>query len=119
MKKLALTAVGVLAASAFVGLTGNPASAAADCNSRPPSNLDHTGLRTAQTQQLVYDGSHTTCGGNGDFIVGDKLDYHCFTVNPNSQQSWTYVYDTTRTWVFGWVNDNNLPDGGSGTYCGF
>jgi hypothetical protein len=113
VKKLALTAAGILAATSFFGLTSGPASASADCGSRPPADKDHSSYPTSPIQTAVYNGSHATCHVEGDIVVGDKLDYYCSTVNPNSGQTWTYVRDATRTFIAGWVNDNNLPNGGS------
>jgi hypothetical protein len=118
VKKLALAAAGVLAVTSLVGLTGS-ATASAACGSRAPSDLDHSAYQTATGQYAVYNGSHTTCLARGDFRKGDKLDYYCFTINPQSEQSWTYLSDASNRAVEGWVNDNNLPNNGSGIYCGF
>jgi hypothetical protein len=112
VKNLALAAAGILATASFIGLASGPASASADCGTRAPADKD-TSNPIATGQFAVYNGSHTTCHLVGDFAKGDKLNYFCYTVNPNSGQTWTYLVDLDNPLVKGWTNDNNLPNGGS------
>jgi hypothetical protein len=118
VKKLALTAAGILAITSFVGLSSGPAMASADCGSRAPSDLDHSAYRSSTGQWAIYNGSHLSCKAVGDISSGHTLDYYCFTVDPQSEESWTYLRDADNG-DKGWVRDTHLPNGGSGIYCGF
>lgn len=118
MKKLALAGVGILAVTSFVGLTSGTASAGAACGSRGPNDKDGSSFPKSTGQWAMYNGSSTGCKIVSDILVGDPLNYFCWTENLSSGNTWTYLRDTDSG-VYGWVRDDHLPNGGSSVWCGF
>jgi hypothetical protein len=116
-KSLALAATGIFAVSSFVGLTASTATAAAACGSRPPSDKDGSSHPSAFETRGVRNGASTSCPITGDYVSGDHLDYYCYTVNPSSGLTWTYLRDDHNPLVAGWVRDSYLPGLGSSVKC--
>ncbi|MEU4244872.1 hypothetical protein [Actinoplanes sp. NPDC026619] len=51
-------------------------------------------------------------------ITGWSLDYHCYAVDINGEDTWTYVVTVSDTYsTRGWVNDDDLRDHGSFKRC--
>ncbi len=80
-----------------------------DGSSWPTATTDGANIRT---------GSSTGCTSVGLLLQGQRADYHCYTVNSTSGNTWTFLRNVA-TGKTGWVRDDLLPGNGSYVYCGF
>ena len=49
-------------------------------------------------------------------MAGGVLDYHCYAIDINGLDTWTYVVYVPNPSKRGWVNDNDLDDYGSNVH---
>ena len=122
MKNLVLAVSVMTFAASVVGLTSSNASAGAYCGRAPASDIDHSDYVTADANTKIHTGSDVDCTAVGLLSAGQRADYYCYTINPSSNLTWTYLRDVA-TGKKGWVRDDTLPkvnnQHGSGVYCGF
>ncbi|MDA0563865.1 SH3 domain-containing protein [Streptomonospora sp. S1-112] len=120
----ALLAVAAPSASASPAASGAgaPAEPPADvsllhypCGTSAPTDYDSV-VGYPRTDGLnMRTGSGVTCPSNGQAQRGDRLDYHCYTVNRHGDR-WTYVRNV-RTGVAGWVDSSLISYDGSMLWC--
>ncbi|SIM69008.1 hypothetical protein [Micromonospora cremea] len=81
------TAIAVVAAGAFAGAIAAPTQASAhwSCGRSAPPDLDTTGAANMRV------GSSTRCAESGVSYSSQSLDYHCYALDINGVDTWTYV----------------------------
>lgn len=117
-KSIVLAMSATMLAGSMLGLTATNASAYASCGHAAPADMDHSSYTTANVNVNIRTGSDINCTSVGILAAGTRADYYCYTLNPSSGHTWTYLRDVA-TGKKGWVRDDNLPDDGSFVYCGF
>ncbi|MBV2364509.1 SH3 domain-containing protein [Streptomonospora nanhaiensis] len=131
--RLARPAAALAMAAALLAVPAPPASAASGsaAPAEPPADVsllhypcgtsapadNSTVVGYPLTDGLnMRSGSGVTCPSLGQAQRGDRLDYHCFTINRHGDR-WTYVRNV-RTNVAGWVDNDLISYGGSTVWCG-
>lgn len=93
-----------------------PASAHWSCGRAAPPDIDtNWGRTTASTPARV--GSSTRCATAFTISPNENLDYHCYAVDINGVETWTYVVSVPNPTKKGWVSDRMLNDNGSYEPC--
>ncbi|SCL14211.1 hypothetical protein GA0070616_0375 [Micromonospora nigra] len=106
---IALIATGAVIAPA-------PASAHWSCGRAAPTDIDTTGGHHTTGSANMRVGSSTRCAIAGISYSSQSLDYHCYALDINGIDTWTYVVNV-QTKVGGWIRDDLLNDGGSLEWC--
>lgn len=108
---IAVFAFGVFTAPA-------PASAHWSCGRPAPSDIDTSGNHNAYPDWSVVArvGSSDRCEIRATEIENYDLDYHCYAIDINGEDRWTYVV-TVGGARRGWVDNFYLADGGSRRRC--
>ncbi|MEV4808937.1 hypothetical protein [Micromonospora avicenniae] len=106
---IALVAAGAIAAP-------SPASAHWSCGRSAPPDLDTSGGHHTLEAANMRVGSSTRCAISGISYTSQSLDYHCYALDINGVDTWTYVVNV-QTKVGGWIRDDLLNDYGSGVWC--
>ncbi|MEV6368123.1 hypothetical protein [Micromonospora musae] len=105
----ALVATGALVAP-------SPASAHWSCGRAAPPDLDTTGGHHTVFTANLRVGSSLRCLDVGDVYMSESLDYHCYALDINGLDTWTYVV-SVQTKARGWIRDDGLNDNGSRVWC--
>ncbi|MBM7490591.1 hypothetical protein JOD64_001813 [Micromonospora luteifusca] len=106
---LALVAAGAIAAP-------SPASAHWSCGRAAPPDIDTTGGHHTEVVVNLRVGSSLRCLDVGDVSPSESLDYHCYALDINGLDTWTYVV-SVQTKAGGWIRDDGLNDNGSRKWC--
>ncbi|MFD0784297.1 hypothetical protein ACFQZ8_10280 [Micromonospora azadirachtae] len=106
---IALVAAGAIAAP-------SPASAHWSCGRAAPPDLDTSGGHHTLDAANMRVGSSTRCAISGISYTSQSLDYHCYALDINGVDTWTYVVNV-QTKAGGWIRDDLLNDYGSGVWC--
>ncbi|WP_233563066.1 hypothetical protein [Micromonospora musae] len=106
---IALVAAGAIAAP-------SPASAHWSCGRAAPPDLDTSGGHHTLEAANMRVGSSTRCAISGISYASQSLDYHCYALDINGVDTWTYVVNV-QTKAGGWIRDDLLNDYGSGVWC--
>jgi hypothetical protein len=123
MTKMAFRALALAAAivtatfGAFAVPT--PASAHWSCGRGAPGDEDTSGRHAiVSSSDVARVGTSTRCAisVNGG-LQAYWLDYHCYAIDINGIDTWTYVVAVGATSKHGWVNDDDLADYGSTVRC--
>ncbi|MFC6020677.1 hypothetical protein ACFP2T_31455 [Plantactinospora solaniradicis] len=110
------SAASAFALAAATITIASPASAHWSCGRAAPDDITTSwGSTTASTSARV--GSSARCATAHTISPNENLDYHCFAVDINGIETWTYVVSVPNPSKRGWVSDSMLNDGGSYTAC--
>lgn len=110
LRKAVTVAVAVAASFAFfvpVATADEIGTMHYSCGQPRPPQLDGSAFRSAITSTDVRRGSSSGCGSYGLMLVGDQLDYYCYTLG-NDGNTWTYL-SVFEEGFAGWAMDNYLP----------
>jgi hypothetical protein len=112
------TAIAVVAAGAVAGAVAAPTQASAhwSCGRSAPPDLDTTGGHHTTGAANMRVGSSTRCAESGVSYSSQSLDYHCYALDINGVDTWTYVVNVQMRFG-GWIRDDLLNDYGSGVWC--
>ncbi|WP_243709242.1 hypothetical protein [Micromonospora sp. 15K316] len=111
---VAAASIALVAAGAIVAPA--PASAHWSCGRAAPPDIDTSGGHHTVDAANMRVGSSTRCAESGVSYPSQSLDYHCYALDINGVDTWTYVVNV-QTKVGGWIRDDLLNDYGSGKWC--
>lgn len=86
------------------------------CGRAAPPDLDTSGGHHTLVVANVRVGSSTRCAVRGTISPSESLDYHCYALDINQVDTWTYVV-SVQTRLAGWIRDDLLNDYGSYVWC--
>ena len=123
MSKMASRPLAVAAASAVLTLGAfavpAPASAHWSCGRAAPADIDTSGGHETNGVAPLRVGSSTRCAETSTSVIGSAgvaLDYHCYAVDINRREVWTYVVVVGGS-KRGWISQDHVHDGGSHVRC--
>lgn len=91
------------------------------CGRAAPADDDttnHHWVKREHSPAYMRIGSSTRCATNGGMALYlESLDYHCWALDINGSDTWTYVQNADAPSEQGWINDDYLNDRGSTVRC--